>query len=351
MVPAAPAVDTALATPVALARSASSPPPPWRDRGCPPAGLHLAAAGSANVPRGIVVDDLGIDVAVRAKHRQARPLRGPGDFFRTRLCLRTRAAFWFWVHQAAPSSQPYRPSSTTRPLADALALVGIGLADLSNVRRHLAHQLPCRCLERRSRCPSGSSNSMPSGARARRPGRENPTWTSRSLPFIAAPVPDADDGEALLVTVRHALDHVRDQRAREAVQAPVSNPSSLGPLDPDRAILLDDLHLGVDALVRPPCVLFTVTTASSPTTDVDAARGSLDRLSSPIRLILYPGLFSVLGLLEITRRARGSRRRCPFGRRRGPSSRHGTSTRSLSPGLRLPAAARGAPRTDVVPEC
>jgi hypothetical protein len=130
-------------------------------------------------------------------------------------------------------------------VADALALVGLGLALLADQRRGLAHLLLGRALDddpRRLRHLELDAVGSLDRHRVRVPERELEVAT----PKLGA-VADALDLEPLLEPVRDALDHVRHQRPGEAVERAVL--AAIGrPGDDDLIVDLLDLDVAVDAL-------------------------------------------------------------------------------------------------------
>src|SRR4051794_35759825 len=130
---------------------------------------------------------------------------------------------------------------------NALALVRLGLADLADVGGDLADLLlvvaPDRDPRRRGDLELDALRCLDVD-RVREPQRE---LQVRALQRRT--VADADDLEALLVALGHALDHVRDERAGEPVQAAVE-PVVGGPLHHDRAVVLADGDLGVERLLE-----------------------------------------------------------------------------------------------------
>src|SRR4051794_28334912 len=129
----------------------------------------------------------------------------------------------------------------------ALALVRLGLADLADVRGDLAHQLLVDAPDRdpgRRRDLELDALGRPDVHRVAEPERE-----LEVLALERRAVPDAHDLQALLVAVRHALDHVGDQRSGQPVQAPVE-PVIGRPLHQDGAVVLADGHLRVERLLE-----------------------------------------------------------------------------------------------------
>src|SRR5918994_1424192 len=97
------------------------------------------------------------------------------------------------------------------------------------------------------------------------------------------------------------LPHVRDERAREAIQAPVESLVTRS-LDADRGVLADDAHLWMQTRAeRSARALHGHRGVLD--RDVDTAR-DLDGLSADTTHIATPA----------TKRTRGPRRRCPCGR-------------------------------------
>src|SRR6266511_4158966 len=169
-------------------------------------------------------------------------------------CLRTRSC-----GARGPGASSRRP--LLRPLGglpglladelalvpDPLALVGLGLADLPDVRGGLAHQLLVDA-------PDGDP-----GRRGdleldplRRPhvhGVGEPQGQLEVRLLQDGPVPHPHDLQSLLVALGHALHHVRDQRAGEPVEAAVES-IVRGPLDDHGPVLLGDLDLRMEGLLQ-----------------------------------------------------------------------------------------------------
>jgi hypothetical protein len=124
-------------------------------------------------------------------------------------------------------------------VADALALVRLRRADLADLRRRLADDLLVDAADddlRRHR----HLERDPLARRDAHGVRE----ADLELEVVArecGAVADALDLQLLLEALGDALDHVRDQRARQAVERAIL--AALGrPRDRDRAVLLRDLH-------------------------------------------------------------------------------------------------------------
>src|SRR5215212_580880 len=125
----------------------------------------------------------------------------------------------------------------------ALALVRVGLAQLADVRGDLADLLLVDALHREAgRAVGGEGDAL---------GRlhgDGVAVAERELQVRAAgldAVPGTDDLQPLLVARRHALHHVGDERAGQAVEGPAAA-LVVGTLDGDRAVLrpLDGERLG-----------------------------------------------------------------------------------------------------------
>src|SRR3972149_7857866 len=157
----------------------------------------------------------------------------------------------------APGAWSSRPSgSTLRGLAgllahvlvlvaDPLALVGLGLADLADVGGNLADLLLVVAAHN-DRCGGRGLELDPLGRNhVHRVG-----VSDLDLEVVAlhrGAVADAHDRQALLVALGHALDHVRDQRAGEPVQAAMASLVA-GTLHTEHGVLAHDLHRRVDLL-------------------------------------------------------------------------------------------------------
>src|SRR5262245_6774330 len=155
----------------------------------------------------------------------------PRTFLRTRKWRRLRAStlwsvisFYLWVSTARVLLSLRRLAGLAEDalvgVADALALVGLGLADLADVGRHLAHELLVEPLDR----DAGGRGNLERDAL----GRVDRDWVREAelqLELRRAlgdgAVADADDLELPGEAGRHAGDHVRDERASEAVEGAV----------------------------------------------------------------------------------------------------------------------------------
>src|SRR3972149_12326964 len=134
----------------------------------------------------------------------------------------------------APGAWSSRPSgSTLRGLAgllahvlvlvaDPLALVGLGLADLADVGGDLADLLLVVAAHH-DRGGGGGFELDPIGRRHVDRVRV-PHLDLEVLTLHRGPVAHAHDRQALLVALRHALDHVGDERTGESVKAAVAPP-------------------------------------------------------------------------------------------------------------------------------
>src|ERR671919_914692 len=269
----------------------------------------------------------------------------PLTFVRVRTWRRTRASClvlaFTWPHPPPSRSPGLRGLAGLLAhvlvlVADALALVRLGLAHLPDVRGDLADELLVVAANDDRRW--GRNLELDA---LRRRERNGVRVTHLQLERVAAhrgAVADTDDGQALLVPLRYALDHVRDERAREAMQAPVESLITRS-LDADRGVLLDDAHLGME------------TRAERSARALHGHRGVLDRDVDPARDLDGLSADTTHIATPATKRTRGPRRRCPCGRRHGPSSHPATSTRWRRRDHRARAGDRSAPRTFAVPDC
>src|SRR4051812_15802596 len=189
----------------------------------------------------------------------------PTTFARTRRRrLRRRCSFVLTVMGAAPRTKtkssclkesrsdyscalPDLPGHVLALVADALALVGLRRALLADVGRDLADDLLGDALDHDAR---GLRHLE--GDALRRLDRHRVRVAQRKLEVASLElraVADALDLERLGEADRDALDHVRDQRARQAVQGAV-----LGAVgrtaDEQLPVLLDDLDRAVLALLE-----------------------------------------------------------------------------------------------------
>ena len=190
-----PRSNTTGSTPASFARSASSLADRLGTLGLTVAArLDLAVGGATQRPRARrrrsaarrCAGWIGTRRAAAAR-RCRRSSSAPG------VCRRTRAWRLGLRHPSRGSAFAALPRLLADVLAlvpDALALVGLGLADLPDLGGHLADQLLVDAAHRRCGWASGTSNSMPSGA-GTATGCEKPTASSRSLPLHRGPVADA----------------------------------------------------------------------------------------------------------------------------------------------------------------
>src|SRR5258705_6882112 len=105
-------------------------------------------------------------------------------------------------------------------VTDALALVGLGLADLADVGRHLADQLLVGPPDRDSGGARDLERDPVGGVHLDGMG-EAEGQLQLGGPLGRAPVADPDDLEVAGEPVRHPDHHVVDQRAGEPVERPV----------------------------------------------------------------------------------------------------------------------------------
>src|SRR3712207_6301503 len=167
---------------------------------------------------------------------------------------------------------------------DPLALVRLGLADLPDVRGDLADELlvgPAHDDRRRRRHLELDPVGLRHADRVRVPDLD-----LEVLALERGTVADADDREALLEALRDALHHVREQRARESVEAAVE-PLVVGPLDPRRAVLDHDPHVGVHRLAQGALRALDHHEVPVADLDVDAARDLDGLLADPTHRSLF----------------------------------------------------------------
>src|SRR2546430_6040005 len=135
----------------------------------------------------------------------------------------------------------YFASDVLALIADALALVRLARAHLPHLGRDLADLLLVDTLDddlRRDRYLEGDSL-----RRLHHYGMGEADIQPEIGTLQRRAIADALQLEALLESLGDALDHVRDQRARQAVQRPVVAALG-GPGDRDRRVALLDLHPG-----------------------------------------------------------------------------------------------------------
>src|SRR5919106_3497156 len=178
---------------------------------------------------------------------------------RTRRCRRTLARR---LRAASIKRAPLgRSASGHRPLgglagllphvlalvADALALVRLGLPNLSHVGGDLADELLVDALHHDA-VRGGDLELDPGGGNHGHGVREAHLELQVRL-LQGGPVPDALDFQPFLVALGHTLHHVGDQRPGQPVERAVL-PLVRGTLHPDLAVLDRDLHVPVDALAE-----------------------------------------------------------------------------------------------------
>src|SRR5262249_14818801 len=152
----------------------------------------------------------------------------PWSFARTRRWRRRRASLTVRLGTLADL-----PAHVLALVADALALVRLGRAHLADLRGRLGVPLPVRSLYgdlRRSRHLERDA-----GARLDRDGVGIADVELEVGALERRAVANALDLELLLEALGDALDHVRDQRARQAVQRTIL-PALGRPRDRDHAV-------------------------------------------------------------------------------------------------------------------
>src|SRR5262245_31716178 len=146
----------------------------------------------------------------------------PRTFLRTRKWRRLRASTLWSVIVSTSSLRRLAglAEDALVGVADALALVGLGLADLADVGRHLADELLVGALDG----DAGGRRYLERDALGgvdRDRVREAELQLELRRPLGDGAVADADDLEIPGEALRHAGDHVGHERAREAVQRAV----------------------------------------------------------------------------------------------------------------------------------
>src|SRR5215471_19311416 len=217
--------------PASLARLASSWPT-WCARAflSPVASLMLASRVDADASVWPAPSSMSwakmcrADLFTASRGRAAVPV----TFLRTRTCRRFRDAarapalprpgLFVVTAMSLLPSLPDLAADLLAGVTHALALVGVGLAELTYVGGDLADLLLVDPLHDD---PGGGLH--PQGDAIRRGDRHRVAVAERELHPAALglhPVPDADDLQRLAVPVGDAGHHVGDQSARQAVQRP-----------------------------------------------------------------------------------------------------------------------------------
>src|SRR5439155_11088697 len=226
-------------------------------------------------------------------------------------------------------------------VAHALSLVRLGPADLADVRRDLTDHLFVVPADGDA-VGRGDLELDPLGRLHGHGVRE----AERELDVRAlqsGPVSHADDLQALLVALRHALDHVRHERAREAVQRAMEA-VVVRPLHTDRAVLANDPDLRMERILERAARTLHGHVRSVDR-DVDATR-DIDRLlPNPAHLFLS----SLRSSSPVTTHMPAPRRRGAASRLPCRSSVLATWTGSRCPTLPGRAGARRASRRRVGP--
>src|SRR5579864_2339134 len=165
-------------------------------------------------------------------------------------CTLPRTRLW---RRARPSltvrlgTLSYLPAHVLALVADALALVRLGGADLANLCSRLADLLLVGALDDDLRRHGDLERDA--GARLDRDRVRVPHLELEVGALERGAVADALDLQALLEALRHALDHVGDERAREPVQRAIL--AALGrPGDDDVALFLRDRHAHGHVLLK-----------------------------------------------------------------------------------------------------
>src|SRR5579864_3679183 len=165
-------------------------------------------------------------------------------------CTLPRTRLW---RRARPSltvrlgTLSYLPAHVLALVADALALVGLRRADLANLCGRLADLLLVGALDDDLRRHGNLEGDA--GARLDRDRMGVPHLQLEIVALERGTVADALDLQALLEALRHALDHVGDERAREPVQRAVL--AALGRAsDDDVPLLVLDLHARGNVLLQ-----------------------------------------------------------------------------------------------------
>src|SRR6476646_8661007 len=178
----------------------------------------------------------------RLERKTARRGRSavPRTFVRTRRCRRRCASLTVRLGTLTDL-----PADVLALVADALALVRLGRAHRANLGGRLADHLLVRALDEdlgRRRHLEGDA-----GARLDRDGVRVADAELEVGALERRAVADALDLELLLEALRHALDHVRDQRPGQAVERAIL--AALGRAgDGDRVLFLRDLYPRRDVL-------------------------------------------------------------------------------------------------------
>src|SRR5690348_3135069 len=158
----------------------------------------------------------------------------PCSFARTRRWRRSRASLTVRL-----GTLPDLPSHVLPLVADALALVRLRRADLADLGGRLADHLLVRSLDEDLRRRRDLERDA--GARLDRDRMRVADVELQVGALERGTVADALDLELLLEALRHPLDHVRDERAGEAVERAIL--AALGRArDDDLAVALLDLH-------------------------------------------------------------------------------------------------------------
>src|SRR6266511_3226338 len=158
----------------------------------------------------------------RLERKTARRGRSavPRTFLRTRRWRRPRASRLVIVMLGSLRALPRLAADVLVDVADALALVRLGLADLADVGRHLTDELLVGAPDDDAG-RDGHLEGDPLGRLDRHRVRVADLELELRRPLGLHPVPDADDLELLDVALGYADHHVVDQRPGEPVQRAV----------------------------------------------------------------------------------------------------------------------------------
>ena len=194
---------------------------------------------AARVTPAIVVDDLGDDVLGGAEDGQARTGRGALDLLADPTMTTVAAQMLLLgdaAHEDLLTGLAGLADDVLALVADALALVRLGLAEVADLGGHLADPLLVDATHDDLRgCRHLEADAVGCGV------VDRVAVAERQLEGVVAlgrgAVADADDLELLGELVGDAFDHVGHERTDEAVQRPVGA-RVVGTLDEERVAVL-----------------------------------------------------------------------------------------------------------------